>query len=101
MACADDDGKRQFLVDHIERVVYDHYKVTILGLVPAQTATGAAKLEFRIKAEIGKAEVRRNMARQIAATKLANRAATRRQLVDPAVHATTISLVTSGHQTTV
>jgi site-specific DNA recombinase len=88
MACADDDAKRQFLVDHIERVVYDHYKVTILGSVPAQTASGAAKLEFCIKAEIDKAEVRRNTARQIAATKLANRAATRRQLVDPAVRAT-------------
>jgi hypothetical protein len=99
-ACADDDAKRQFLVDHIERVVYDHYKVTLLGSVPAQTASGAAKLEFRIRAEIDKAEVRRNAQRQIAATKLANRAAARVP-IHAAVRATKSPLVTSGHQTTV
>src|SRR5262249_11365416 len=48
VTCAEDDAKRQFLVDHIERVVYEGYKVTMRGSIPAQTASGDTKLEFRI-----------------------------------------------------
>jgi hypothetical protein len=81
-------------------VVYDHYRITILGSVPAQTASGTAKLEFRIRAEIDKAAVRRNAQRQIAATRLANRAASHVP-IHAAVRATTSPLVTRGHQTTV
>ncbi|HEX2462750.1 MAG TPA: hypothetical protein VHJ58_21605, partial [Vicinamibacterales bacterium] len=55
-ACTDFDAKRQFLVDHVERVIYDHYKVTIVGSVPVQSASGETKLQFRIEGEIdGKA----------------------------------------------
>jgi hypothetical protein len=31
-ACADFDAKRQFLVGHIERVIYNRYKVTIVSV---------------------------------------------------------------------
>jgi len=35
-ACADLDAKRAFLRDHVERIVFDHGKVTILGSLPLQ-----------------------------------------------------------------
>ena len=55
-ACADFDAKRQFLVNHVERVIYSGYKVTIVGSVPEQAASGETKLRFRIEGEIdGKA----------------------------------------------
>ena len=58
-ACTDDDAKRQFLLDHIERVIYDHYKVTVTGTVSVQAASGETKLHFRITGAICKKEVRR------------------------------------------
>jgi hypothetical protein len=55
-ACADFDAKRQFLVGHVERVMYHRYKVTIAGSVPVQSVSGDTKLRFRIEGEIdGKA----------------------------------------------
>ena len=38
-ACSDFDANRQFLVDHVHRVIFDHYKVTVVGSVPVQTAS--------------------------------------------------------------
>jgi hypothetical protein len=64
-ACTDFDAKRQFLVDHVERVIYDGYKVTVSGSVPIQTASGATRLQFRIKGEIDRATVRRNAQRRV------------------------------------
>ena len=60
LACADFDEKRQFLVDHVERVIYKGYKVTVMGSVPVQTASGEIKLQFRIKGEIDEVAVQRN-----------------------------------------
>jgi site-specific DNA recombinase len=57
-ACADFDAKRQFLRDHIERVIFNRYKVTITGSVPIQSASGETKLQFRIASEINKSAVR-------------------------------------------
>ena len=57
-ACADFDAKRQFLVDHVERVIYNRYKVTIAGSVPVQSASGETKLQFRIEGEIDQKAVR-------------------------------------------
>jgi len=37
-ACADLDAKRAFLRDHVERIVFDHGKITIFGLLPVQGA---------------------------------------------------------------
>lgn len=32
--CTNFDEKRQFLVEHVERVIYDRYRVTVIGSVP-------------------------------------------------------------------
>jgi hypothetical protein len=51
-ACEDFDAKRQFLVSHIERVIFNRYNVAIVGSVPVQLASGETKLQFRIEGEI-------------------------------------------------
>jgi hypothetical protein len=51
-ACSDVDAKRPFIVDHIDRVIYNHYEVAIVGFVPVPSAAGAAKLPFRIEGRI-------------------------------------------------
>jgi hypothetical protein len=53
-ASADFDGKRAFLVGHIERVIFSHYKVTLVGSVPLPGVDEAPsrKLPFRIVGEI-------------------------------------------------
>jgi hypothetical protein len=56
--CADFDAQRQFLVDHVERVIYNRYKVTLTGSVPVQSASGETKLQFRIAGEIDQKAVR-------------------------------------------
>jgi hypothetical protein len=72
-ACADFDAERQFLVDHVERVIYNGYKVSVTGSVPVQTTSGQTRLQFRIAGEIDKAAVRRNAQRRIAETRMAKR----------------------------
>jgi hypothetical protein len=55
-ACTDFDTWRQFLVDHVERVIYNHSKVTIVGSVPvASVSAGLTKLQFRIEGQIDRA----------------------------------------------
>ena len=54
----DFEAKRQFLVGHVERVIYNRYKVTIAGSVPVQSASGDTKLQFRIEGEIDRKAVR-------------------------------------------
>ena len=58
--CNDFDSKRQFLLDHIEKIVYSSGKITVVGLVsiklsaysdPDQTSE-AGKIEFSIKSVI-------------------------------------------------
>jgi site-specific DNA recombinase len=56
--CADFDAKRHFLVEHVERVIYNRYKVAIAGSVPVQSASGETKLQFRIQGEIEQKAVR-------------------------------------------
>ena len=56
--CVDFDAKRQFLVGHVERVIYDRYKITLTGSVPVQSASGETKLQFRIDGEIDRKAVR-------------------------------------------
>jgi hypothetical protein len=69
--CGDFDARRQFLLDHVELVIYSRYKVTVVGFVPVQTASGQAKLQFRIRAEIDKSAVRRRLFGKGAALPLA------------------------------
>jgi site-specific DNA recombinase len=57
-AGADFDAKGQFLVDHVERVIYNRYNVTIAGCVPLQSASGETKLPFRIEGKINIAAIR-------------------------------------------
>jgi DNA invertase Pin-like site-specific DNA recombinase len=59
-ACADFDAKRQFLMEHVERVIFNRYKVTVTGSVPVQSASGETKLQFRIEGEIDGKAVRRS-----------------------------------------
>jgi hypothetical protein len=63
-ACTDEDSKRSFLLDHIERVIYDHYAVTVIGSV--QTTTAASKLPFRIQGNINIKKVRSEAQRKSA-----------------------------------
>jgi site-specific DNA recombinase len=56
--CDNFDAKRQFVVDHVERVIYNRYKVTIAGSVPVQSPAGDTKLPFRIEGEIDQKAVR-------------------------------------------
>jgi hypothetical protein len=58
LACADFDAKREFLLGHIEKVIYDRYKVAITGFVPLQSASRATSLKFRIEDEIDIVAVR-------------------------------------------
>jgi hypothetical protein len=61
-ASVDFDAKRQFVVDHIEGVIFNRGKVTITGSVPIQAASGETKLQFRIKGEIKQVARRVNAA---------------------------------------
>jgi hypothetical protein len=56
--CADFEAKREFLVGHVERVIYNRYKVTLVGSVPVQATSGDTKLQFRIEGEIEEKAVR-------------------------------------------
>jgi hypothetical protein len=65
-ASADFEAKRQFLVDHVERVIYNRYRVTIVVSVPVQSASGEAKLQFRIEGKIDIAAIRSAASRKAA-----------------------------------
>ena len=65
-ACSDFDANRRFLVDHVERVIYDRYNVTIVGAVPVRTESGESKLPFRIEGKIDIATIRANSCRRAA-----------------------------------
>jgi hypothetical protein len=54
----DFDANREFLLGHVERVIYNRYKVAIVGSVPVQSAWGPTKLQFRIEGEIDPKAVR-------------------------------------------
>jgi hypothetical protein len=56
----DFDAKRQFLLDHVEKIIYNRYHVVIIGSVPVKPVgreTGSEpehvrKLEYRIEGRI-------------------------------------------------
>jgi hypothetical protein len=70
--CTNDEMRRQFLLDFIERVVFDHYKVTVIGSVPVTAGSGASSIPFRIKGEINRVAVRRGLFAREAAREQAN-----------------------------
>jgi hypothetical protein len=49
---ADFDAKRQFLQGRVDRVIYNRYKVTVMGSVPLRSASGETKLQVRIRARL-------------------------------------------------
>jgi site-specific DNA recombinase len=59
--CTNNEMRRQFVLDFIERVVFDHYKVTVVGSVPVAAGSGASSIPFRIKGEINRVAVRRGL----------------------------------------
>jgi hypothetical protein len=59
--CTNDEMRRQFLLDFIDRVVFDHYKFTVIGSVPLAAGSGASSIPFRIKGEINQVAVRRGL----------------------------------------
>jgi hypothetical protein len=59
--CTNDEMRRQFLLDFVERVVFDHYKVTVIGSVPIAHGTGGRSIPFRIKDNINHVAVRRGL----------------------------------------
>jgi Recombinase zinc beta ribbon domain len=69
-ACSDFDDKRQFLVGHVGRVIYNRYDITIVGSVPVQSASGDAKLPFRIEGKIDIKAVRSSAGRKAALEQL-------------------------------
>jgi hypothetical protein len=100
-ACADFDTERQFLVDHLDRVIYNGYKVTVTGSVAVQTTSGQTRLQFRIAGEIDKAAVRRNAQRKIAETRLAKRAGVGGPpMTDPSCDPQPLGHVAVGHVAT-
>jgi hypothetical protein len=62
--CTDDEATRQFMVGHVDRVIYNRYQVAVAGFVPVQSASGETKLRFRIEGEINIAAVRSNSCRK-------------------------------------
>jgi hypothetical protein len=58
--CTTFDDKRQFLVEHVERIIYDRCRVTVIGSVPVKMQIGKSeeieirKLAFCLRGEIDK-----------------------------------------------
>jgi hypothetical protein len=58
--CTTFDDQRQFLVEHVERVIYDHYRVTVIGSVPIKMQLSNSqeietrKIAFCLRGEIDK-----------------------------------------------
>jgi site-specific DNA recombinase len=74
-ACSDFDANRQFLVAHVERVIYNHYDVTIVGSVPVRTESGETKLPFCIAGKIDIVAIRSNSSRRAALATMGSTAA--------------------------
>ena len=58
--CRTFDMMRQFLLDHVQRIVYLHSKVTIVGSVPVKRGTfqAAAPVPFRIEGGLDRRAIR-------------------------------------------
>jgi site-specific DNA recombinase len=61
-ACTDLETKRKFLQEHVEKIIFNHDKISIIGFIPAQGDTTA--LPFQIEGEIDRAHVRSNAQRK-------------------------------------
>jgi hypothetical protein len=57
MPCSDVDANRQFLLAHVEQVIYNRYEATVVGSSPVRTESGETSLLFRIASKIGMAAI--------------------------------------------
>jgi site-specific DNA recombinase len=73
-ACSDFDANRQFLVDHVERAIFNRYDVAIVGSVPVRTESGETGLPFRIEGKIDIAAIRSNSCRRAAQAAMRSKA---------------------------
>jgi hypothetical protein len=60
------DAKRQFVLGHVERVIYNRYEVAIVGSVPVPSAPAGTKLPFRIEGRIDIKAIRSEAGRRAA-----------------------------------
>jgi site-specific DNA recombinase len=68
--CVTFDDRRQFLVDYVERVIYDRYRVTVIGGVPIKMQFGNSreietrKIAFSLCGEIDKTKLHKTKPRK-------------------------------------
>jgi len=68
--CATFDDKRQFLAGHVERVIYDRYRVTVIGSIPIKMQLNnlqkieIRKLSFCLRGEIDKTTLHKTKPRK-------------------------------------
>jgi hypothetical protein len=74
-ACSDFDANRWFLTDHILRVIYNRYHVTVVGSIAVRTESGQTGLLFRIEGKINIAAIRSASCRKAALTAMRSTAA--------------------------
>jgi hypothetical protein len=92
-ACSDFGANRHFLVDHVERVIYDRYNVAIVGSVPVRTESGESKLPFRIEGKIDIAAISSNSSRRAALAAMRSLAS----VSDPVLTEDRVSLPLTRH----
>lgn len=74
--CRDFASKRDFLLDHIEQIIYQRSKVSIIGSVPVRVSdrsdqSDTSKIEFRIESDFNKKEFHnRNRVRYLVDSRL-------------------------------
>jgi site-specific DNA recombinase len=73
--CNDFSSKRQFLTDHIEKIIYEKTRVTIVGGVPLHSSdrgevVGNPKIEFRIESDFNKKEFFKKRVRYVVDSRL-------------------------------
>jgi site-specific DNA recombinase len=68
--CVTFDDKRQFLADYVERVIYDRYRVTVIGSVPIKMQLSNSqeietrKIAFCLRGEIDKTKLHKTKPRK-------------------------------------
>jgi site-specific DNA recombinase len=68
--CATFDDKRQFLVEHVERVIYDRYRVAVIGSIPIKMQWSNSqevetrRLAFCLSGEIDKTTLNKRRGRR-------------------------------------
>ncbi len=70
--CTSFDNKQRFLAEHVERVIYDHYRVTVIGSIPIKIQLSKSqeietrKLAFCLRGEIDKSALHKKPRKKFA-----------------------------------